>query len=468
MMPPVENDGRRLALICVLVAAVALAARAPGAVTYPLWQDEVASARILVEPSLSDAVGRVGDTESTPPAWYTAGWLLHRAGVPVESVRWLSVLCGAGAAVLTLLFARRFLGLAAATGAGLGVALAWQLVARGHELRAYSLYLLLAAALALVVARAADRPRLGRLAAVAMVTALGLLTHYFFALPVVTAAAWAASRGRRVVVRVGAALGAGILPLLAWIPGFAEQVGNGRYDWVAGFAPLKATAVYSTFVWNAEELYVEAQHVTIPWPDALGRVAILAAVVAGAVVLWRLGPEASLAALLATVPAALTAILWASGGSVFTTRNLVCAAPFAAMAVAALAAAFPRPVAVVAAATAVVLLGVGLVQERTLRPPPYDAFAERLRQEGWRPSDYVYIVGGAHRLSYLGSSYALRSPIGWYLPGHPFLALVDPAPRCDQAFVVDGSARPLAIEQQRCADIPPGGYWFRAGRPAPG
>src|SRR5215218_2820844 len=98
MMPPVSTERRRLALACAGVAVVAIAARAPGAITYPLWQDEVASARILAEPSLVDAVRRVAETESTPPAWYVLGWLLHRAGVGIVDARWFSVVCGAAAA----------------------------------------------------------------------------------------------------------------------------------------------------------------------------------------------------------------------------------------------------------------------------------------------------------------------------------------------------------------------------------
>ncbi|HEY7197527.1 MAG TPA: glycosyltransferase family 39 protein [Gaiellaceae bacterium] len=463
-------DRRRLLLAAALVAVAAIAARAPGEIGYPLWQDEVASARIVSEPSLADAVSRVADTESTPPAWYVAGWVLDRAGAPTEDVRWLSVLCGAAAAVLTLLFARRFLGLPAATLAGLVVALSWQLVERGHELRAYSLYLLLAVAFALLLDDAARRPGRGRLAGLAAVSALGLLTHYFFALALAAGLVWLWTwpPARPARTRVTVALAVSVVPLLAWIPGFAEQVGNGRYNWVAGFDALKAAALYSTFFWNADELYVEAQHVTIPALDAVGRVAILALVLAGAVRLWRIGFAARLAALLATVPGALATILWVSGGSVFTTRNLICAAPFAAIALAALVEALPRPAALAAGAAAVALLGLGLVQEWTLRPPPYDRFADELAAAGWSGSDPVYVLGGAHRLSYLGSSYALRSPIGWYLPGRPMLRLADAPTDCDRpVFVVDGAARPVAVSRLDCGpgdepSVRPGGYWFRA------
>jgi hypothetical protein len=493
MMPPVKGERRILLSAALLLAAAAIAARAPGAVAYSLWQDEVASARILIEPTPWDAVARVADTESTPPAWYLAGWLLHWVGVPVEGVRWLSVLCGAAASALTLVFARRFLSLPGAALAGAAVALGWQFVARGHELRAYSLYLLLAVAFALLLVRAAERPERGRLAALAAVTALALLTHYFFALALLTGAAWLVAAGLRDTVSQGrgstrqgppaspaggreppsdtvslsrtwpalVAVAAGALPLLAWLPGFLQQVANDRYSWVASFDLLKAAAVYSTFFWNAEELYVEAQDVSISPLAAVARLAVLAVVVAGAVVLWRRGGEARLAALLATVPVALAALLWLSGGSVFTTRNLICAAPFAAVAIAAAVTALPRPAAVAAGAVALGFLALGLTQEWTLRPPPYEEYAGRLRAAGVERGSLVYVVGGAHDLSYLGSAYALRSPIAWYLPGHPELRLAEP-PACDgSALVVDGSARPVRVGRERCEDLPEGGYWFR-------
>jgi hypothetical protein len=492
-MPLVETERRHLVLAAVLVAAAAIAARAPGAIVYPLWQDEVASARILIEPAPWDAVAQAAETESTPPTWYVAGWIFHWAGVPVEAVRWLSVLCGAAAAALTLVFARRFLSLPWATFAGLVVALAWQLVARGHELRAYSLYLLLAIAFALVLHAAARRPTPDRLAALAGVTALGLLTHYFFVLALATGLLWlhvrglsdrlslsrapgsdtqaeSGSEGQRLSDRlsqgqfprrlVTLSLLAGVVPALAWLPGFVQQIQNDRYSWVASFDALEAAAVYSTFFWNAEELYVEVQNVTIPALHAAGRLAILAIVLTGAALLWRRGGAARLAGLLATVPVALATLLWLSGGSVFTTRNLVCATPFAAITIAAVLAQLPRRAAIVGGAATLGLLGLGLAQEQTLAPPPYEDYADALVAQGWTPADPVYFRGGAHRLSYLGNEYALRSPIGWYLPGHPFLRLTEES--CGHRFFfVDGAARPVTITPGECP-IPDGDYWFKA------
>jgi hypothetical protein len=50
-----------------LVAGAAVVVRLPGAFAHALWQDEVASARILQQPTLGAALARVTRTESTPP-----------------------------------------------------------------------------------------------------------------------------------------------------------------------------------------------------------------------------------------------------------------------------------------------------------------------------------------------------------------------------------------------------------------
>jgi hypothetical protein len=449
---------RPIAFAALAVALLAIAARAPGAVTYPLWQDEVATARIMVEPTFGRMLDRVRETESTPPAWYALAWSAHRAGLSVEAVRWLSVLFGGGLAALTLLLVSRFLPFWAAVSAGTISALAWQLVNRGHELRAYALYALLSVAFALLLEHATRRPGRGVLAALALTVALGLLTHYFFALALATGLLWlwTSDAGRSARVRVTAAVSAGILPALVWLPGFADQIENQRYSWVAGFDLLKAAAVYSTFFWNAGALYVEADEVSIPAFEAVLRVGILAGVLAGAVALARRTGPAILCALLATVPVLAASLVWVLGAEVFVTRNLLCAAPFACICVAVLPTLVPRPAAMAVGAAIIALLGLGLFQERTLRPPPYDEFANQLGASGWTRADVVNVIGGAHRLSYLGDVHAISSPVGWYLPGHPVFR-----PTGDSTcplYVIDGPER-------RAFRLPCGGLVPEATQP---
>ena len=408
-------------------------ARIPPAVGYPLWQDEVASARIMIEPTIGAALGRVEDTESTPPLWYGLAWLVEQAGLPVEAARGIGVVSSALLAGLVVVYARRFLPLWAAGLAGLLVALASQLVLRGAELRAYALYALLALAFAWLLERAAERPSNGRLAALAAVTAAGLLTHYFFVFLGLAGAAWLwttpAFRASRLAVSVS--LAAAVIPFLLWLPSLVQQVEHQRFSWIGDFSLLKAVAVYSAFGWNAGPLYVR-DLVEIGALEGLLRVGVFLAVVAGCVVAWRLGPRGRLTAILALAPIGMVALLWLAGENLFTARNVLACAPFAAVAIAALAAALPKRWGRLAAAACVLVVAGGLAREAELAPPAYDEAAAELVEFGWQEDDQIAFFGGAHELSYLGSAYALRGPVSWYLPGHPRLELSEGGP-CEPA-----------------------------------
>jgi hypothetical protein len=72
--------------------------------------------------------------------------------------------------------------------------------------------------------------------------------------------------------------------------------------------------------------------------------------------------------------------------------------------------------------------------------------ADRLVAEGWRFGDPVAVYGGAHELLQLGSAYALRSPVAWYLPGRPFLRLPrEEEGACGEAFVLAPPGRAEAV-----------------------
>ena len=197
------------------------------------------------------------------------------------------------------------------------------------------------------------------------------------------------------------------------------------------------------------------------------RVGVFLAVVAGCVVAWRLGPRGRLTAILALAPVGMVALLWLAGENLFTARNVLACAPFAAVAIAALAASLPRRWGRLAAAACVLVVAAGLAREVQLAPPPYDEVADALVELGWKEEadEFVSITGGAHELSYLGSAYAIRGPVSWYLPGHPSLVL-DDGEGCGHVFVVapgsPGPARP-----GRCGSASTGSS-APASRPAPG
>jgi uncharacterized membrane protein len=174
-------------------AAIGLAAsvlRLPHALGDSLWQDEVASARIIREPTLGRLLGHVVRTESTPPLWYVVAWLVHGSGVSIHDTRVLSVAADGVVVALVVLVAARLLPLPLAACSGLLAAVSAQLSEHGHELRAYELFALLAIVFAFALHEAALRPRPRALAALGAVTCAGLFTHYFFAFTVAAGVDW--------------------------------------------------------------------------------------------------------------------------------------------------------------------------------------------------------------------------------------------------------------------------------------
>jgi hypothetical protein len=224
------------------VAAIAAAASLPGTAGHALYGDEVASARIVTEPSLGRVLTHVRRTESTPPAWYVAAWAVRKAtAADVASLRLLSVLFAAAAAALTAVWARRLLG------DQLMAALAGSLVAVGsvpveyaEQLRPYALVVLVSVAFGLLLVEAALRPRRRTLVLLGAVVWIGALTHYFFLFVAGAGVVWLwiarpapLARGR-----ASLAIGTGLLAFAPWLPAFHEQEAHGRYRWIGGFDPL--------------------------------------------------------------------------------------------------------------------------------------------------------------------------------------------------------------------------------------
>jgi hypothetical protein len=396
-----------------LVVVVAIAMRLPSALSDPLWQDEVASARVVIQPSFGDMLERVRLTESTPPAWYALAWAGSQSGISLEGLRIASVVLSALLAALVLVVARRLLPLWAATVAGLLAAVGWQFVAHGSELRAYALYALLAMVFGVLVHDAAARPSRARLVAIALCVAVGVLTHYLFVLPLVAALIWlgvGSYAPRKIRVRVGAAAVIGLLAIVPWAGVLAEQYSAERFGWIDDFDPLKGLYLYGTIFDVGGPLYSTIEPTTLGFRQLLW-LAVLPLVVAGAVALWRRGDEGRLYALMALVPFVAAYLIWAAGPEIFNTRNLLALAPFAVIAIAALVAVLPRPAGIVAGA-ALVLASTAATIAAPPVAPPADRIAQTLVEQGWNGDDSIVLIA---------DFYGFRSPIGWYLPGKPFL-----------------------------------------------
>jgi len=403
------------------VALVAAAVRLPGTFSLALSQDEVASARILREPGLLSMLARVARTESTPPLWYLLAWLLHRAGASIVDVRLLSVLAGTGLAGCVVAIGRRVVPLTAAVIAGLLVAVGGELVAHGHELRAYELLAFLTALFALLLVRELEHPRRRTEIAIGIVVALGGLTHYFFAFAVVAALAWlwldrAALRIRR---QASIAIAAGGLVAAAWAPAMLAQYHRDRFWWIGGFSVRQVVAVPLRLFTTA---YADRS------VGLALSVLFVAAVAAGCIRLARVGPPGRLVAALAFGPLVVAGAVWGAGFEIFALRNLIEIAPVVAIAVVALLTALPERALVLAGLVFVSLIGVSTLRQEGAGSPPFAQIAHALVREGWRPSDPVAV---------LGDLFVFRAPLEWYLPHASVLDAGRPMGRvCRTVFVV--------------------------------
>lgn len=190
----------RQALPYLALLLVALGLRLYRIDAQSLWADEggtlaLASrepARILAE-TLADV---------HPPLYY---WLLHGwmsvAGQTAIAARGLSALCGTGAALVTILLARRWYGEAAGLAAGVVAALSPLAIDYSQEARMYALAMLLAALIFLALDHWLARPSAGRLA-IYMLPAAALVGTHYFAATVVAASALVGLLGRRGAAQV--------------------------------------------------------------------------------------------------------------------------------------------------------------------------------------------------------------------------------------------------------------------------
>ena len=428
-VPAGAGEGRRAMLaVAAWAAALAVAATLPQAIGLPFWQDEVASARVLLESTPAGVVDHVSRTESTPPGWYLLAWLGREAGISVDGLRFLSVVLAAGTAGLTVVYARRFLPLWLAGLAGMLTALAWQIANHGSELRTYALLAFLTVVFALLLEHATERPTPGRLVALAAGAAAGAFTHYFFVLAAGAALLWLLLERdlRPVALRVGAATVVGTATLLVWLPGLSDQVSAERFGWIDAFDPLKLAYLPSALFWDPASMYAELGSDPGTW-EAIGRLVILALVLAGCAVLARLDRSARLCALLVLVPMVVSGIAWLAGLRIITGRNLIGVTPFAAAALAAVLLPLPRRAAVAGAAAGLAVAVLAYVQSPVDERVPFDDVADALVATGWQPGDPILV---------LGSLPDFRSPLEWYLPGDVTLAEARPREPCAEVWVV--------------------------------
>jgi hypothetical protein len=214
----------------------------------PLWLDEALSVNIAQLPvgDLLEALRHDGH----PPLYYLVlhVWM-EVVGEGDVAVRALSGILAVASLPLVWVAGRRLAGPAGARWALVVAALSPYWVRYATETRMYSLVMLLVLAGYLVLLDALERPTGRRLAGLALVSGLLLLTHYwaFYLLAGLGLAlvlrAWRRPGERSTTVRVLVALAAGGLLFLPWLGGFLYQSANTGTPWGEPFRP---TAVVQT------------------------------------------------------------------------------------------------------------------------------------------------------------------------------------------------------------------------------
>jgi len=395
---------RRIAIV-ILLAACTLGARAPGALHDPLWQDEVGTMHVISQRSPRSALGQVVRQESTPPVFFLTEWAVDHGAAALDSgvkpgpwLRAIPLAFSIVTTVLTFLLACELLPLWAATLAGLLVAFSGELVVHGAELRAYALLALTYVAFAFVLERAVAHPRRLTLVLLGGVVAVGSLTHYFFVFALAAAVVWLLTsvRERPILLRVGAAIALGLVPLLLWSPYWHRQYNYAH--WGAHFGWARLISFLPVLF---------APDVIVHETGRIVQVAVSAAVIGSAALLLR-RPEGRLCALLVLVPVLGTWTAWAVGQSgVGNPRNLIGVVPFAAIALASACASLPsRRLSFAAAGLVGALVLAGFVAgQRTLARTPYDRIADEVVAQGFRPEEPLVWFG----------SYGGIIPVAWYL-----------------------------------------------------
>lgn len=428
----------------VLLVACTLAVRVPGALHDALWQDEIGVERVVSQPSVAAAIDTIVHRESTPPAFY----LLARTADHVvtglapasraRAVRVLPLAFSLGCTALTFLLALELLPLWGAALAGVLATFASELVVHGSELRSYSLLPFACVAFAVALEKAAARRSLLRLALLSLTVALGSLTHYFFLFTFAAGILWilVSRLPRAALIRVGVALAIGLVPLAVWSPNWLRQYQNGIYGTAP--RPFNLGRVLDLFpsLLAPQPFVTDTSLVThsVISVGALLPVLVTLAVLVPSVLLLR-RPEGRLSGLFLVVPFVLvTSLVAVTGERVFSSRNLIGIAPFAAIALAWGCASLPWRRTAYAAGVLVgglVVAGFSYGQVDFGRTP-YDRIADTMLAQGFRPDEPISWFGnwGGHL------------PVAWYLTS---AEPPDTWPRLVSARPSGGTCRALEV-----------------------
>jgi hypothetical protein len=251
------------------------------------------------------------------------------------------------------------------------------------------------------------------------------LTHYFFLFTLVSAAIWLwlEPKARNTRRRASISMLTGCALFLPFAPVALTQYKHDDFWWIGRFS---ARAVTSTPWRFFLPLY---GHGIVRTGIAATFLALAAA---GA---FRLGQRSSQGRLFAALgfgPLIFSAFVWSLGFRVFSPRNLLECGPFFAVLAVAWLEFLPIRLRMLLAGGLVAVAFSSATHLAGAKATPYDRVARDLVAEGWTPGTPIALFDGF---------FSFRSPLEWYLPDQPPLALGLPTGRpCRAVFVVTPSA----------------------------
>ena len=436
-------DERRAALAVVAgLTLLALVLRI-AAIGQSLWGDELFLYEIVHDRSLGEAMSVVYRTESTPPLYFVVAWFSTQVGG--DDVLWMrlpSLVFATATVPLLHLLGERTVGRRAGLVAAAMFAVVPFDVFYGTEGRTYAAEVLFVVAAALCVLEVVRSDRRRWVVLLALAVAGAAYSHYTVVFVLIALVAWVAVFHRPRLGRVLIAYAGALVLYAPWIPGALHQFQDNTSDRFKDLGILSGPGDFVEVLVRivAGHPFTGLRQV----PGVLALCLIAAALVVGAVGLRRARPTAStwLVVALAAVTPVCAAIYQLTGSSIFGSRYLIGSLPGLLLVCAAFVTAPPRR-ALAAAATALLVAGVGISAVRGLqddsRRPPYDTVARMLDD---RVPASVPVVEPSFSADPPGRvlGYLMRKPHAYFPVGRPLDDLYRQGRRAGRIVVVAPSA----------------------------
>lgn len=254
-----KSDGNRVRLLLAGILTAGALIRVPGLLHDGFWRDEAYVYVDAIAPTFREFLHRVIVTEYHPPLYFLISYLwLRLVGTSELALKAIPFACS----ILTIAAVYRLGAIAVSTGVGLLAAAMYAISPMAISESGDYLYPLMGllctvlASLVMIERREPLRP--GRFAAIAVVTALTMFTHYaaLFYVPMLVVWALCSPRGVRHGAAVAGALVLGALPFLSWVPVMLSQPDPYflRREWSPGnplfVPPANALTKLGFFAWT--------------------------------------------------------------------------------------------------------------------------------------------------------------------------------------------------------------------------